>query len=209
MLGNSFVGDCVPAAAAHQLQQSTTYANKPYVMTEDEAVALYKLWSNYDGTPETDQGTVMVDAMQKWYTDGIPLRTGGVDKIEGFAYVHHQSSFWLRTAIKRFGSVLLGFNCPERWAAIGMYLYALEQGDLTSIAGGHCWLAVGCEDTARGTEYDVITWGSRGRVLENDLLQLTDEAFCVLNDNWLVGGVDPLGLDMQSARLAMRGLQLG
>jgi hypothetical protein len=210
MFLNDELGDCVPAGAAHQLQQRSTYAGNPIELSNNEVVDVYRRWGGYDGTPQTDQGCYMSEAMNLWLNEGIPLPGGGVDKIEAYATVQHQSSLWLRRAIWRTGGVLIGLSLPERWLNDVDYLFRLEQGDLDNIAGGHCVFLCGYLPTSYGIQYDVITWGQRFRMTEDALLAVTDEAYCVLNNDWLnAQNVDPAGVSWDLAVSAMNVLKLG
>jgi hypothetical protein len=207
---NDQLGCCVPAGAAHQFQQRQVYAGEHMELSDQAIVEIYKEWAGYDGTPATDNGTEMSTAMKLWMSQGIPLPDGTRDRIEVFAEVDHQSESWLKRAIWHTGGVLLGFNIPQRWAESVDYLFDLEPGDVDNIAGGHCVFLPGYEATALGTEFDIITWGFRGRMTWRALEQLADEAYCVLNNDWLnKEGVDPAGIQWADAIQAMTALRQG
>jgi hypothetical protein len=210
MFKNDELGLCVPAGAGHQVQQRTAYTGKELILPDAAIVQTYKEWAGYDGTPATDNGTIMSQAMKLWMTQGIGLPDGSRDKISVFASVNHLSAMWLKRAIWHTGGVLIGFNCPRRWTESVDYLFDIQQGDENDIVGGHCVFLAGYEPTALDLEFDMITWGFRGRVTLRALLALADEAYCILDQNWLNrASVDPAGIDWADAVQSMQGLQQG
>jgi hypothetical protein len=204
MLRNDTIGDCVPAAALHQIQQRRAYAGRPIEMTDVDAEALYVFWGGWKpDVPASDQGCVMSTALLDWVRDGIALPDGSTDKPEAVAAIDHASLLWLRYAIWKFGGAMIGMRFPTDWFDAG-YLLDLPDDAEPAIAGGHCMLVVGCELTALGFEFDVITWGQRMRMTWRAAARVLDEAYAILNRDWLdVGGHDPAGLDWQAAQAAM------
>jgi hypothetical protein len=213
MLRNDVLGCCVPAAALHCIQQRLAYAGKPFEPSDALTEAVYSQWAGWNpADPLTDQGTLMSEALAKWARDGITLPDGTVDKPDAVASINQITLGWLRYAIWRCGAVLIGLNCPTAWLEEELYLLdvpAASEEDI-AIAGGHCMLLVGCEQTALGYEFDSITWGSRCRTTWRALSMLADEAYAILNRDWVdVSGMDPAGIEWAMAEEAMGRLRSG
>jgi hypothetical protein len=208
-LANDRLGTCVPAAVLHHVQQRAQYAGRPVTITDDDCIALYSQWTGYTPTdPLTDRGTLVADALSRWLHRGFTLPDGTLSQIEAYAVIAGQSPFWVRYGIWKFGGVIVGLNCPSEWS-LAEYLLDLPDGRMTHSDGGHCVLLVGYEPTWLGTQYDCITWGGRFRMTERAMQIVSDEAYCILDNDWLdPGGRDPSGIDWRSAQEAMSKLHV-
>ena len=204
LLANDIAGDCVPAGALHCIAQRMTYAGKPVTFSDKDALDLYSQWTGYNpDDPLTDNGTLMSDAMARWARDGIALPDGGLDKPTAYVTVNHKSLTQLRLAIAQCGSVMMGINCPEAWLET-KYLMDILDSDMPTYVGGHCILLVGYLPTDLGVEFDVISWGYRYRMTWRAMQRTADEAYAILDPDWLdKDGVNPGGVAWEDAEAAM------
>lgn len=205
--GDGGIGDCVPAAMLHCVAQRRAYAKRPISPIDDDAIRLYRQVGGYDpADPATDRGTVISAAMAFWASTGISIGAEPPDRLTAYATVNHVSPTWIKAAIWRCGSVLLGMQCPEAWLTAD-YLLDLP-GGLGAVAGGHGALLVGYEETASGVEYDCITWGGRFRITERAILLVADEAYAPLDQDWMdADGLNPAGVDWAAAEVAMAAIR--
>lgn len=220
MLANDRLGCCVEAAALHCLQQRYGYRGQRLLPTDEQVVTLYSRWAGYNpSVAASDQGTSMLWAMQNWLQTGIPLLntlsttadpgqpvvSGGFDKLTAFASIEKASLDWVKFAIWKTGSALVGIHCPEAFLNSD-YLLNIPDG-IGPIAGDHCILLTGYEPTALGDEFDTITWGSRFRITDRALAALMDEGYAVLDRDWFTTqDLDPAGLNFTLAEACMENL---
>lgn len=217
MMMNDRLGCCVEASVGHIIQQRTSYAGKPVVLDDGSIVVLYTAVGGYDpsktdpatGENPTDQGTLLSAMMAYWATTGVALPGGGVDKVSGIAVVDHVTTSWLKAAVYKFGSVLLGAALPvEAQAFDFIWDYPDGQDWQPASWGGHCVNVVGYETTALGVEFDVITWGGRVRWTERFATAFADEAYAVLDkDDLDARDVDPAGIAWADLETAMNSLR--
>ena len=207
MLANDWLGDCVPAGALHMIQQRLAYRGVSWAATDDDVVQLYQHWGGYDPqNPGTDNGCIMATAMAQWAATGVPI-PDGLDRPDAIMSLDHMSTEWIDYALWRFGAVLIGIYCPVEWLTDTAYLFDLPNG-LGQVAGGHCMLVVGREPTALGVEYDVVTWGFRGRMVDRAARLVIEEAYAVLDRDWMdANNRDPAGVDWAMAQYAMQQLR--
>jgi hypothetical protein len=202
MLGNDNYGDCVPCGAIHCLQSRLTYAEKPVTFGDQDALNLYGRWGNY---PAKDEGCVMSEAMADWAKNGIPLPDGTTDTPTSYVTVNPKITYRIQLGISQCGSVMMGIECPEAWLDIDSGALMDIPDGVGEIAGGHCVLLVGYEPTALGLEFDAISWGARYRMTERAMLAVADEAYAILDRDWLdADGVNPAGVDWATAEAATK-----
>lgn len=209
MLGNDRIGNCVPVAALHEIQRRRAYAGLPTLsITDEHAIALYGQWAGYDPSdPATDGGTIITAALSAWAADGVLLPDNTVDQVSAYASLALSNETLLQQGINLCGAVIAGFMCPFSWVEDDE-LYILNGNDIHDhkSVGGHCMLMVGYEQTARGVEYDVITWGARCRLIAP--LEVMDEAFVILDrDDLDARGFNPAGVDWDTLTKAMTALR--
>ena len=208
MLANNYLGDCVAAAALHAIQQRRAYALRPVTPTDDDAIALYSAWGGYvKDQPATDQGVIMSQALAAWAQNGVKLGAE-MDILESYAAVEQLSLPWLKRAIWRTGSVMLGIQCPEAWLEDEVYLLDLPSGAPINSGGGHAILLVGYQANAGDLLFNCITWGQRLAMTAQALMRVADEAYAILDRDWCdAAGVDPAGVDWQTASAAMAAIR--
>jgi hypothetical protein len=211
MLDNDRLGDCVIAYVLHCVQQRRQYVGRPVTFGNPDADALYSAWAGWNGSPASDRGMLMTDALADWARHGVPISGEANDNIAGLASVDFMAAAWIRYAIWKCGGVGLGITCPIEWVEdvppggmldVPGYLHPNQ------IAGGHAVYLAGYEMQKNGTfVYDCITWGDRYVMTGRALRIVGDEAYAVLDKDWLNSqGLDPAGLDYAQAEAAIAAL---
>lgn len=189
--GNDRIGDCTAACAGHQIQAWTRYTGTEADIPEADVIQLYSAVSGYDPkTGANDNGAVIQDVLTYWRKSGVPVAG---HKILAFAQLKDLGK--IHDALWMFGSVYLGFDCPES---------ALQQFDAgqpwtvvpgSPIAGGH---AVPVQYADLGS-YQVVTWGRLQQMDQAFMSEYVSEAWVVITDDWLEkNGSTPEGLDLQA-----------
>jgi hypothetical protein len=194
--GNDTIGDCTAACFGHQVQAWTCYTGAEVDIPEPDIIQLYSAVSGYDpSTGQNDNGAVIQDVLTYLRKSGVPVAG---HKILAFAQLKDLSK--IHDALWMFGSVYLGFNCPES---------ALEQFDAdqpwsvvpgSPIAGGHAVPLQLSAPTIRGVpQYQVVTWGRLQGMTQAFLDTYVEEAWVVITADWLdKNGHTPEGLDLQA-----------
>lgn len=190
MYENDNIGDCTAACVGHQIQAWTRYTGTEVDVPEEDIIRLYSAVSGYDPhTGANDNGATVQDTLTYWRKSGVPVAG---HEILAFAQLKDLSQ--IHDALWMFGSVYLGFECPES---------ALEQFDAdqpwtvvpgSPIAGGH---AVPVQYAAPDN-YIVVTWGKLQQMDQQFLDTYVEEAWVIITRDWLdKNGHTPEGLDLQ------------
>jgi hypothetical protein len=197
MYGNDRYGDCVWAMIGHHIQVSTRLGIGSEVDVTDDA--LLKGYSDVTGfdpsDPNSDQGTVIQDALDYWRKTGINKPDGSKDKILAFVQVDHTDRGLLADCIHLFGPGLKGFEFPD--SAMDQFNAGQEWTVVSNspIVGGHAIL------TAKYTLHSLtnmdtedVTWGARQPISDPFNAKYVDEMWFVITQNWFnATGVDPNG----------------
>lgn len=193
MYGNDTIGDCTAACVGHQVQAWTCYTGAEVDIPEPDIIQLYSAVSGYDPqTGANDNGATVQDTLTYMRKSGVPVAG---HKILAFAQLKDLSK--IHDALWMFGSVYLGFACPES---------ALEQFDAdqpwdvvahSPIAGGH---AVPVQYAGTGNvPYQVVTWGRLQGMTQAFMSKYVEEAWVIITVDWLdKNGHTPEGLDLQA-----------
>ena len=135
MLGNDQYGDCVEAASGNTIMTMTSQSGIEYSPTTNQILQDYSNITGFNlNDPNSDNGTIMVDALAYYVKTGIVGR-----KILGWASVKIDSSLWeFKQAISLFGTVLVGFNFAQ--SAMDQFNSGLiwRIDTASPIVGGHC-----------------------------------------------------------------------
>jgi hypothetical protein len=211
MLGNDSVGDCVPAAIMHCLQQISTYAGKPLNPSDDEAIALYSAVTGYNpDDPASDQGTYVMGpggAMEWWHTHGVTC--GGKQcKLESYLQITRINPTEWRQAIAIFGGILVGLSLPANVLASGLppFLWNNPGGP---VDGGHEVWVNGFTTTSHGYRtYDTVSWGGRYRLTEDFLEKTVAEVVVPYSPEAMNAmGTDGAGVNHDALVAAMASLK--
>ena len=190
MLLNDKLGCCVIAGMMHLAMQQHAAAGLPIpIPSEAEVIAMYSAIGGYvPGDPSTDNGCVMLDALNYWRQHGLTF--GGVThRITAFAAVKPRdvpSALWL------FGGTLDGYALPEAvqdaeaWMGPSSERGAWSPGSW----GGHCVESA----IATGGATEVVTWGQLCPVGADFRAAYCDESYVVFTPEWIeANGNGPCG----------------
>lgn len=174
---NDELGDCGPAACAHQIQAWTANTQaSAKVLTDAEVLACYEAVSGYNGTPATDVGVNLETLMMYWKDTGI-----GGNKILASASVDPAMLANIQWAVIVFGGVQLGINLPQS---------ALDETDANQpwtvvkgspIVGGHDVAAIGFDPEG----FVAISWGQLVKITYAFVAKYVEEIWCVVDPSWL------------------------
>ena len=205
MYANDRYGDCVWASIGHSIQSMTYYGGRTYtVPREDALLAAYTQVTGFaKGRPDTDQGTVLADALHHWRRKGV-----AGDRIRGYAFVDKRLSVYA-AAIDLFGFLSVGIDLPGfAWSRYerGRHHWTLPApSESLADEGRHAIHVAGYDLNSR--EFLIVTWG---RLLRCDwafLHRYAREAWVVLSDDWLdEWGRSPRGLDLHALGAQFRAL---
>lgn len=197
LYGNDILGDCVEAASGHMIQMWDAYANpsKP-IPTRAQIVSAYSAITGYiPGDPSTDNGTVILDALNYWKSNGIAGR-----KIVGYAALNPGDLIELRQAVELFGCAMIGVQLPVTAQDQEAWTVKSTTGDGSpGTWGGHC-LPVGAYDytTPDKIRNEIVTWGQTMLMSNNFYKEYSDEAYVVFSEEFM----EPSGLSASGFDLA-------
>ena len=212
MLLNDVLGDCVIAAMGHMVQQWTFYASggaHMLVMADAEAQAAYSAIGGYvPGDPETDNGIVLLDALNYWRKRGIVV-AGQLHQIAGYVQVNQLDPLEMLQATWLFANRLTGVQLPR--SVQGRPDWTVPDGGIYTPAGmpggwgGHC-----VPNMARSPETDTcITWARRLKMSHNFFSDYVDECYAVLSPDWFGSlGKSPQGLNVEQLRADLRAISV-
>lgn len=200
MMANDSVGDCTCAAAGHMVQQWSTYANTPTVMSDGEILGAYSAITGYSPSdPNSDQGANMLDVLNYWRKTGIGAK---VDKIAAFTALDMGKLLEMQLAVSLFGNCYIGVNMPiSAQSQEDLWDVVPDDGSGNSQAGswgGHCIPIVGYEPG----KLAIVTWGKLIKMTEAFYLTYCEEAYAVLSQDWIASsGNSPSGFDLVQLQL--------
>lgn len=187
---NNELGCCTITGIAHIIQQRCALIGEKCKITDDDIVRAYARVTGYDGTPATDNGGQMCNALKYAQKYGI-----GPYKIGPYIRVNVHDLKELRAALHGFGSVYIGGDLPRRFAEQGTNWHIPKQTDARDrprSAGGHAWMLTG---------YDQLRWWSMPWIEAVEFpidwgLTYLDEGYVFLDDLWATKTrVAPNGFD--------------
>jgi hypothetical protein len=193
MYGNDQIGDCVFAGIGHAIEAITTYgAGTTIKVSEDAVITGYSDVTGFTwGDPDTDQGTVMQDALNYWRKTGV-----GGHTIVAFALVNHASTAELKAALNLFGVLLVGFMFPPSAADQFDRHRPWEVAAGPPAVDGHA-VHVGYESLIAPT-WRVTTWGAVQKMTQRFWATYVDEVWVPISQEWVdATGHTPTGLDLR------------
>ncbi len=187
---NDTLGDCVVAASGHMIEEWTANAGKPFQPDNAQILKAYEDVGGYiPGDPSTDNGAVMLDALNYWRQTGIAGHTilayVGIDPLKSGSFDGKTwRSLEIMDAIWLFGAAYIGLQMPL--SAQGMDIWTVPPGGAFGDGspgswGGHCVPVVSYSQNG----LTVITWGQKMRMSWNFLHAYADEAYGVLSQDWI------------------------
>jgi hypothetical protein len=188
MYGNDQIGDCTIAAMGHAFTALEMYAFRPSsIFSGAEIVKAYSAVSGYDpGTGANDNGAQMQDVLAYMRTEGMTDEMGRVHKVVAYAALGKPSSpALLSRCLKTFGSVYVGFACPQSAEdQFGREPWTYEPG--SPILGGH---AISLHRrhpySSKKGVWDFSTWGSLQAVTSPFLAHYVEEAWIFVTEDWI------------------------
>ncbi len=193
MLLNDSLGCCVPTAMAHMIQQWTAYTRNPVVPTDAEVLKAYQDIGGYvPGDPSTDNGCVMLDALNYWRKTGFDGH-----KILGYAALNLRDHVQVMQAIWLFGNVFTGVALPV--SAQGQTSWRVPVGGAVGAGlpgswGGHCIPQLSAGSKAK----KLSTWA---QVYDMDWAfddLYVDEGYAVFAPEWVQSSMAVNHVDMQA-----------
>lgn len=199
-LGNEKAGDCAEAAPGHSIQSASTYASGvERIVTGAEVLAAYSAITGYDPTkPETDRGSYLVDVLHYWQRAGIAGR-----KILGAVQIPLGDGALLQRAIGLFGGVIVGYALPNSAKYQTAWDVAEDGvGAQPGSWGGHAvWLG-----KAIGSVVGGVTWGEPIDISMRFQHAYCDEAYAVIDEDFVNGDFAPNGLDLETLLRDLRSM---
>lgn len=204
-LGNDQVGNCVECGTLRAIQIMRAVAagdgRKP---TASEALALYRAWAGWDGTPggASDCGTASDVAAAQWASTGVAWgeQWRDVPAVAGF---DPRIASHLRAAIAWLGPVQLDLDMPlsaqdqETWSV----------GDGEAGRPGSWGAHRVCVGKYDACGFTCVTWGVERPMTEAFVETYALDAMVCVSRSWLdVLGRSPLGLDLDALEAASRNL---
>lgn len=194
---NDSLGDCVIAAMAHMIQQWTFFATNgsgTVIPTNSQVLSAYEALGGYvPNDPSTDNGVVMLDALQYWKGSGFAGH-----KILAYMAVDWTNLTEIFQAIQLFGNVFLGISLPITVQSSDDWTVA-DGGTHTADGapgswGGHCVPIM----AASPETLTVVTWGEKLKMSHNFLFDYAEEAYVVLSPDFFtkLGKTPGVGLDV-------------
>jgi hypothetical protein len=190
MYGNDVKGDCVVAAAGHDIQIFSANAGKPTTPDSNELIALY------DKLSPNDDGLVMLDFLKYWRKNPI----GGVE-LGAFASVNIGDETKLQQVMNIFDGIYVGALLPitaqhqEVWSASA---WSRNSDGAPGSWGGHC-IPFGKYHTGAPLNfYTCVTWGTLQVATRRWMMEYVDEAYVLIAPDMFnpTSGKAPVGVDM-------------
>lgn len=202
MYSNDRIGCCTIATVAHLTQAWTSMQGHEYEMPEDDVIAAYRAVSGYDGTPQTDLGANMLDAMNYVRQVGI-----GGRKIHSFVAVDPKNRWEMEIAINLFGGVAIGADLPM--AAKSQHVWEVAPANewttdyRSGSWGGHAMACVGYNHRS----VTLVTWGQVKIASWSWLLSYTAESYAILSEDWVSATrLAPNGFDLEALSRSLTAL---
>lgn len=191
MYRNDQIGLCAFAAQAHMMQLWTANAGAEVSPPVSSVLNAYTETTGWDPSkPETDQGTVMLDALNNWRKRGLDAR-----KISAYALIASRNRAHVETTVNLFGGVYFGANLPI--AAQNQTVWdcpddLITDEDRPGSWGGHCMSVAGYDATG----LQLVTWGTIKICTWRWWYAYVDEAYAVMSPEWFANGIAPNGFDI-------------
>lgn len=186
-LGNDAHANCVECAALRALQMMrAAVAGDRRKPEAAEALALYRDWAGWDGSPATDLGTASDAAARAWGGKGIAWGAQFED-VPALAAIDARNVVRVKQAIAALGPLQLDLALPTEWQTATVWDVAGQPGT---------W---GAHRVCAG-RYDarflyVVTWGAEMPITWDAVARYEIDCWAAATRSWLdTGGRSPDGL---------------
>jgi len=198
MYGNDVKGDCVVAAAGHDIQIFSANAGAPVTPDSAELIALY------DQMSPNDDGLVMLDFLKYWRKNPI----SGV-QLGAFAAVDWKNETELQQVMNIFDGVYVGVMLPltaktqEIWSAAA---WGNNPDAAPGSWGGHCVPFAKYFTDLPVHFYTCVTWGMEQMATFRWILEYVDEMYALIAPDMFnpASGKAPAGVDMTAMEADLR-----
>jgi hypothetical protein len=195
---NDQLGDCVWAGAAHEHIMWNAEVSKPVNFPDSSIIKAYHDVAGYNpDDPNSDNGTIVRDAMGYRQRTGLVDASGIVHKLSAYLQIKPQNIDELKMAVMLFDAVGIGIDFPDSaMDQVNKGLpWTVVEGAKSD--GGHYVPIVG---------YDqdwiyCITWGQVQKMSYEFYMEYNDEAWIPLSSDFLsVAGKSPEGFDIATLK---------
>lgn len=191
MMLNDKLGDCTIAGLGHAIQVWTANTGSEFTPSDDMIESAYEDWDGYvPGNPDTDQGGVELDVLNKWKKLGF-----GGHSLLAFADPRVSNITEIRQSIALFGGVYIGINLPISAQNQDVWRVVFDPGDGSAKPGswgGHAVFVPAYDQNG----FTCITWGQLKKMTWNFWDKYVDESHVLLNQDWLANGKSASGFDL-------------
>ncbi len=205
MLGNDRYGDCVFAGADHEHMLFNKLAKHPVEFSTASALADYSAVTGFDPKdPNTDQGTMVRDAMDYRRTTGLVASDGSRHKIDAFVQIDPKDFELMLRCVFTFGVVGIGFDFPD--TAFNQFNAGApwDVAPNATIEGGHYVPIVGTTDPAKFAT--CVTWGDRQLMTKAFYEKYNDEAWVPLTKESLLPATNIRHIDWDTLNQSLNSL---
>ena len=193
-LGNDVHANCVPVGALRSIQiRRAVQAGDQRQPTADEALALYRAWSGWDGTEATDLGTASDEAAARWACEGVRWGEQWED-VPSIVALDPTRPDRLRAAVAFLGPVQLDLAMPLAWEGAPA-IWSIISGSWGQPGswGAHRVCAAGYDREC----LRVVTWGRERGITWEAVARYAIHAEATISRSWLdATGLSPAGLDL-------------
>jgi hypothetical protein len=190
---NNDLGDCVIAAIGHAIQIWSLNVGTEITVPDSQIEHYYEIWAGYvPGNPNTDNGYVIVDALNKWRAQKFDGHT-----LIGYADPDLGNQEHIKQSVALFGVVDSGLALPvtaqtqDVWEVVG-------DGKTGNSAPGswglHSAIIVGFAPF--GPLF--LSWGETIPASWAFAATYCDELHTLLGGRWLLNGPAPSGFRMNA-----------
>lgn len=196
MLGNDKAGDCVEAGFAHQAMISSKLGGAKEAFTEEDVLTVYTEITGYNpDDPNTDQGTMVRDALSYWRKTGILTSDGGRHQIGAYIQINPKDWELLMSTAYVFSSVGIGWQVPETiWDQWDNHEPFDVVDENANIEGGHYTVVTGRTGMSIG---GMVTWGKRKSFTKDFYEHYNDETWAIVFPDEIKKGKNERGFDLE------------
>ena len=183
-MGNDRYGNCVIVTAAHELLVwRANELDDTRRITDGAVIELSRDMGALDGFN-------ILDRLKYWRKQGM-----WSNMLSAFAAVDPMNQRMIEHAVNLFGAADIGLNMPLAWQDDDVWDVGSGRRFKPGSWGGHSVPLVGYD---KFMVY-AVTWGTIQKISWNALSVYCDEAYALINSNWLAKDqITPVGLDFET-----------